>query len=61
MSGVVHAWAWVMLMIGAMWSGVMLVGLIAIDRRFLQARVLMGTFAFLGLVLASVGVLGLTM
>jgi len=59
MSEVVQAWAWVCLSVGSMWAGVMLLGLIAVDRRFLQARVLMGAFAFLGLVLASVGLIGM--
>lgn len=59
MSDVVQAWALVSAMLGGAWVLVMMVGLVATPRDFLQARVLMGAMGFLGLVLTSVGVIGL--
>jgi len=61
MSEPVQAWALLCLLFGGVWAVVMFFGLIAIDRRFFTARVLLGTFAFLGLALAGVGALGLTL
>jgi len=59
MSSPVEAWGLAFALTGGAWTLVMLVGLIATPRDFLQARFLMGTFTFLGLALTAVGMVGL--